>query len=129
MTLEAAMRPFLLALALILFGQSALADEAALWVLSTVDGAAVDYTATLDLSQQGRLTGQAPCNRYFADAVVEGETLTLGPIGATRMACLQIKGEADYFATLSLMDSLTQTDETLTLRGGGHEMAFIPQKD
>ena len=76
-----------LAVTLILSGQAAVAGDVTLWTLALVDGGMVEYEATLDLSQAGRITGQAPCNSYFADITVEGEALTLGPIGATRMAC------------------------------------------
>lgn len=58
------------------------------WMLSLVDGQAVDYTATLSLAEPGRVTGQAPCNRYFADVTRDGASFKLGIIGATRMACL-----------------------------------------
>ena len=112
-----------------LMGQTALAGDTALWVLATVDGVAAGYVATLDLSQEGRLTGQAPCNRYFADMALQAEALDLGPIGATKMACEAMQGESDYFATLGQMDSLIRSEGALTLRGAGHEMVFAPQAD
>lgn len=96
------------------------------WVLASVDGAAVDYTATLSLAEQGRITGQAPCNRYFADVTRTGDDFKLGMIGATRMACLQIKGEAAYFQALQGVDKAQETAAQLTLSGAGHEMVFLP---
>ncbi|MFC3180989.1 META domain-containing protein [Cypionkella sinensis] len=96
------------------------------WVLASIDGAAVDYTATLSLAEQGRVTGQAPCNRYFADVTRQGDTFRLGMIGATRMACLQIKGEAAYFQALQGIDRASETPEQLTLSGAGREMVFVP---
>src|SRR3989338_5758254 len=65
------MKPVLAALLLICAGLPARA-EVGDWVLTHVDGAAVGYSATLSLSQAGRVTGQAPCNRYFADVVRGG---------------------------------------------------------
>lgn len=96
------------------------------WVLASVDGAAVDYTATLSFAETGRITGQAPCNRYFADVTRQGDSFKLGMIGATRMACLQIKGEAAYFQTLQGVDTLIESPARLTLSGAGHEMVFVP---
>lgn len=96
------------------------------WVLASVDGTAVDYTATLSLAEQGRITGQAPCNRYFADLTRQGTAFKLGMIGATRLACLQIKGEAEYFQALQAIDSVSETTGQLTLSGGGHQMVFVP---
>lgn len=99
------------------------------WVLESVDGKAADYTATLDLSTPGRLTGQAPCNRYFADLTRDGANFKLGMIGATRMACLQIKGEAEFFQILQGVAMAEQTASALTLTGAGHQMVFVPQAE
>ena len=95
------------------------------WVLASVDGTAVDYTATLSLAEEGRITGQAPCNRYFADLTRQGTEFKLGMIGATRLACLQIKGEAEYFQALQAIDSVSETTGQLTLSGGGRQMVFV----
>ena len=35
----------------------------------------------------GQTVGTAGCNRYFTDYQVDDDSLTLGPVGATRMAC------------------------------------------
>ena len=96
------------------------------WMLSLVDGQAVDYTATLSLAEPGRVTGQAPCNRYFADVTRNGASFKLGLIGATRMACLQIKGEAEFFQTLQAMETAAEVPGQLTLSGAGHQMVFVP---
>ena len=96
------------------------------WMLSLVDGQTVDYTATLSLAESGRVTGQAPCNRYFADVTRNGASFKLGLIGATRMACLQIKGEAEFFQTLQAMETATEAPGQLTLSGAGHHMVFVP---
>lgn len=96
------------------------------WVLASVDGAAVDYTATLSLAEAGRVTGQAPCNRYFADLTRDGAAFKLGMIGATRMACLQIKGEAAFFQTLQSIETAEQTATRLVLTGADHQMVFMP---
>ena len=42
-------------------------------------------TATFD---DGRLTGSTGCNRYTGPYSVEGETLQLGAVASTRMACV-----------------------------------------
>ncbi|WP_426032644.1 META domain-containing protein [Cypionkella sp. TWP1-2-1b2] len=96
------------------------------WVLASVDGAAVDYTATLSLAEPGRVVGQAPCNRYFADVTRDGAAFKLGMIGTTRMACLQIKGEAAFFQTLQGIETAEETAAQLVLTGAGHQMVFMP---
>ena len=122
----------LAALALAACVQSGHADETALapdftkvdWVLTMVDGLPAGYSATLNLGEPDRVTGQAPCNRYFADLTRNGAGFKLGAIGATKMACLQIAGEADFFQTLQGVETADQGPGTLTLTGGGHEMVF-----
>ncbi len=42
-------------------------------------------TATFD---DGRLAGSTGCNRYTGPYSVEGETLELGAVASTRMACV-----------------------------------------
>lgn len=98
------------------------------WMLSILDGQAVDYTATLSLAEQGRVTGQAPCNRYFADVTRDGSNFKLGLIGATRMACLQIKGETEFFAALQGIEMADEANGKLTLSGAEHQMVFVPMQ-
>jgi heat shock protein HslJ len=113
------------------------ADETALapdftkmdWRLVEVDGKAPGYEATLNLGEQGRITGQAPCNRYFADLTREGDRFTPGMIGVTRMACFQIKGEAEYFTALQGVTTQKLQPGRLTLSGGGHELVFVQPID
>ncbi len=127
----------LAALVLIGFVQAGASDETPVasdftqmdWVLTTVDGQPAGYSATLNLREPGRVKGQAPCNRYFADLTRDGENFTLGAIGATRMACLQIKGEADFFQALQRVKTASQGPGMLTLTGGGHELVFVQHID
>lgn len=109
------------------------ADETALtpeiskkdWSLAEVDGKAPGWTATLNLGEPGRITGQAPCNRYFADVTRDGTSFMPGLIGATKMACLQIDGEAEFFALLSAVTTAEMGPGSLILSGGGHQMRFV----
>ena len=120
------------ALILTAFAQPCWADEAAIlpdknavdWLLLVMDGAPVDYSATLNLGKSSQVVGQGPCNRYFADLNRDGVMFKLGAIGATKMACLQMKGEAAFFAALQAVEFADQRPARLTLTGGGHEMVF-----
>ena len=107
--------------------QSGQADQfnAVDWALTSVDGKPAGYSATLNLGDAGRATGQAPCNRYSADLTHDGTTFKLGAIGATRMACLQIKGEAEFFQALQGVETYAVRRGELTLTGGGHVMVFV----
>lgn len=98
------------------------------WQLATIDGKAPDYSATLSLAEPGRISGQAPCNRYFADLKREGAGFVLGPIGATKMACDQMQGEAAFFAALGSVTTAKEEAGVLELSGGGAILGFVPPK-
>ncbi|MBN9241509.1 MAG: YbaY family lipoprotein [Mesorhizobium sp.] len=61
------------------------------WALTFIDGIGgiEGSKATFRLQKDGRVVGQAPCNRYFATAGTKGMTMTIGKPGATMMACEQ----------------------------------------
>lgn len=99
------------------------------WRLIEVDGARPDWEATLNLGEPGRIFGQAPCNRYSGTVTREGTSFVPGTLAATRMACLQIEGEAEFFEILGGITTAEQGPGSLTLLGGGHEMRFVQPID
>lgn len=99
------------------------------WVLRTVDDIPVEYTATLNLGEPGRVAGQAPCNRYFAEVQQDGDSFRLGLIGATRMMCADAAHEAAYFQALQGVETMQLMPGTLTLTGAGHSMVFVQPVD
>ncbi len=94
------------------------------WLLVRVDGRAVDWRATINLGETGKFSGQAPCNGYFGTLEVVGDALVLGPIGATKMMCLQVKGEAEYFALLQGVERISAVEGEMELTGAGHKLTF-----
>lgn len=113
------------------------ADETALapdfstmdWILAEIDGTPPAYSATLNLGEPGRIFGQAPCNRYFAEVTREAEAFRAGAIGATRMACPDLTGEADFFQILGAVTKAEQGPGVLILSGGGHQMRWVQPID
>jgi heat shock protein HslJ len=66
--------------------------EGQVWTLSGVALNEAIVSTTLDSEitgefSDGQVTGSAGCNSYFASYETVGSTLSLGPIGSTRMAC------------------------------------------
>jgi heat shock protein HslJ len=58
-------------------------------------------------SPDGRVTGSAGCNQYFADFNRTGTSLSFGPIGSTKMYCSEPDGRmAQEQAYLSLLGSV-----------------------
>lgn len=94
------------------------------WSLAEVDGAPAGYEATLSLGEDGRISGQAPCNRYFGG--VDGTLPDFRPtgMGATRMACDKLEAEQAYLTLLQGVDRLTWTERELHLSGAGHFLVF-----
>lgn len=93
--------------------------------LTHLDGAPFAARATLDLSTPGRIGGQAPCNRYFADQAAPYPWFVAGPIGATRRACPDLSSETAYLAALADMDFAETLGTTLILsNSAGREMVF-----
>ncbi|TGS55575.1 META domain-containing protein, partial [Mesorhizobium sp. M3A.F.Ca.ET.201.01.1.1] len=59
------------------------------WLIEYIDGigAIAEPQATFRVSEAGKASGKGPCNSYFATATVEGQSIAIGDIGSTRMAC------------------------------------------
>ena len=80
------------------------------WLLQTMEGDPIldGQPLTANFGADGRLTGQAGCNNYFADYSVpaDGDTLAVAAPGATRMLCAEPEGlMAQETAFLTLLES------------------------
>lgn len=61
---------------------------------------------TANFSEDGKLTGSTGCNNYFSSFQVDGDSLSLGPVGATKMACPEPPGVMDQeTAFLAILDN------------------------
>jgi heat shock protein HslJ len=68
---------------------------------------------TLDFGDDGRITGSAGCNRYFASYEMKGTAITIGPAGSTMMYC----GTPGVMDQESAYLTLLNQAETFTLQG------------
>ncbi|EEW25416.1 META domain-containing protein [Rhodobacter ferrooxidans] len=126
-----------LLLALAMAGGAARAQDlpadalATIWQLQSLDGAAFAATATVELATPGQLAGQAPCNRYGAELLAPLPAFRPGPIWATRMACADLRLEADFLAALAAMTQAELSEgPVLRLTGpDGRHMEFAPKAD
>jgi len=68
----------------------------------------------------GQIAGSGGCNRFSGPYAVEGADLAIGPLAATRKACLAPEGvgeqEAWYFAALARVGTWSFQDDRLQLR-------------
>jgi len=87
------------------------------WHVSSLAGKAVDEGGVLQFGGD-RLKGRAACNRMFADITIQGSSLKIGPIGATRMACTSAKMdvEARLFAALEKTRAFEVSGTNLILK-------------
>jgi heat shock protein HslJ len=62
-----------------------------------------DTQPTLQFAQGGQVSGSGSCNRFSGTVKLSGETITFGPLAATRMACADPINaqETQYFYALS----------------------------
>lgn len=88
--------------------------------------------ATVQFGADGRLTGSGGCNRFTGSYAIEGETLTIGPVAATRMLCPEpaMSAEAALFRVLSEARSFVRDGAELNIAGeGGAPLGAFAQTD
>ena len=95
------------------------------WRAETIMGRPViDASAsTITFEADGRVHGRGGCNRYFGSSTVDGERLSLGQLGSTRMACPEalMEQETRFFQALQSAERWTIAENGLLLiyPGGG----------
>lgn len=91
-------------------------------VVSVLSGSQI----TVSFGEDGKVTGSAGCNRYFASYQQTGGELNIGSPGATRMFCAEPKGlmeqEQHFLAALQKAKRYQLDGDQLTLRT--HERAI-----
>lgn len=95
--------------------QSAVAEPE--YRLTTLNGTPFTATATLVFGADGTLSGQAPCNRWFARQTATLPSFAIEGIGATKMACPDLDAESRYLNALQAADTATKDDTSLRLTG------------
>lgn len=87
---------------------------------------------TITLQADGKqVSGVAACNRYFGDYTIDGDSLELGALGSTNMACLEgMEAERAYLAALEKVRTVEEsTPDRLVLSGEGISLVFLRQAD
>lgn len=66
---------------------------------------------------QGQVSGTAGCNRYFGSYEVNGEAITISPLGSTRMACAEeiMAQESGFLTALPAATTFQIEGEQLTV--------------
>jgi heat shock protein HslJ len=103
-----------------------------IWALTEMDGEAISAAdfpngvPTLDLQlRQGRVFGQAGCNRMNGKFTMGNNALTFGPLASTKMACPAMQFENKYLSALSGNTLTYELDGLkLHLQGREHKLTF-----
>jgi putative lipoprotein len=74
------------------------------WLAEDIEGRGVidNAQSTFSVAPDGKVTGSGGCNRFFAQAEVNGDKIKIGKAGATMMACAEalMDQERKFFAAL-----------------------------
>jgi heat shock protein HslJ len=97
------------------------------WRLTSLDGAPFEAPLVAELTVDGRVVGEGPCNRFSANYSGRLPDLTFEPVAATRRACPDLPLETAAFAALGRVDTAALTGGRLILTGAdGTALAFDP---
>ncbi len=99
------------------------------WHLVGLEGRDVAWTASLRF-EADKVTGKAPCNRFFGTNAATLPAVSFGAVGATRMACPDLDAETAFFAALQAMQRSELDQGHLFLIGPeGRIMEFAKTPD
>ena len=100
------------------------------WHLVGFEGQRAPAPLTIIFTTEGKVSGKAPCNRFFGSFTGALPEFSLSPLGATRMACDRLDVETEYFRALQVMTRAEVTDEHLFLIGPeGRVLEFSRSED
>ena len=99
-------------------------DLAGDWILAAPPGASVSLQINGDAT---RISGQAPCNSYFAPII--GPGFRVGPIGASRRACAELEVEQRYLTRLATVTSACRSGTVLTLSNSAGPVLTFKRAD
>jgi len=94
------------------------------WRLESLAGEAVlDRVQATLVIQEGKVSGKGSCNSFFGPVTIEGDNISLGPLGSTRMACPETVStqEAKYLEALQAAERFTLEGSTLSIHSRGKE--------
>ncbi|MGB9435330.1 MAG: META domain-containing protein [Candidatus Acidiferrum sp.] len=96
------------------------------WVLTDLAGtpALPGGKATLSFLEAGRVAGNGSCNRFTGSVAITGDTLKLGPLASTRMACVDngiSQQEDTYLKALAAATRYAYQDPYLLIYANGFD--------
>jgi heat shock protein HslJ len=95
------------------------------WRLVELDGEPFAGSVVATLTEDGRIVGQAPCNRFMAEWTGRWPDLSFSPAAVTRMACPDLAAEQAFLAALGSVDRAALDADGLVLGGSGRSLRFV----
>ena len=106
---------FILVFAFVLGGCNSVKDIGGMYHLISDDPALQRVTLEIE---DTRVSGQGPCNRYFG-SITQSDTgsnsIQVGPIASTKMACPHLSAEHRYFQDLQRVSMVKVVPDGLIL--------------
>jgi heat shock protein HslJ len=106
------------------------------WRAETIMGRPViDASAsTVTFEADGRVHGGGGCNRYFGSSTIDGEQVSFGALGSTKMACApaMMDQEARFFQALEAAQRWSLDEHGLLLihsAGADEPSRFAPSEE
>jgi len=96
------------------------------WLLKDLGGSAVvdNSHATLKFPETGKIAGNGSCNQFFGSVEIHGDSVKVGPLASTRMACPDeavMNQEAKYLEALQAVERFEWKDPYLLIYCKGLE--------
>lgn len=90
-----------------------------------------EAAASIEFTEDGQVTGTTGCNSFTGGYTIDGSSISIGPLAATRAACatdVMTVQEAGYLGALDRAATWAIDDDMLTLSGddGSQLLAFAP---
>jgi heat shock protein HslJ len=101
------------------------------WLLEDLGGAGVidEASATLEFPEPGKVAGSGSCNRFFGTVSIDGDAISIRPLGTTRMACAEAVAmqEVSYIRALQSAERfvLQRTALLIYVRGMQDPLRFV----
>jgi heat shock protein HslJ len=103
------------------------------WRAETIMGRPVidDAASTISFEADGRVHGRGGCHRYFGSSTIDGEQVSFGALGSTKMACAPalMDQEARFFQALDTAERWSLDQQGLLLlhsAGADQPSRFAP---
>jgi len=92
-----------------------------IWHLNRINGQEFDASASIELHNNGKITGQGPCNHFQGTVAVPYPWFKVDNLQITGMACEDMSQETQFWVALTSMELVEISGTTLILSNEAEE--------